>query len=134
MGRSRFQNHWMDRPEFVRLRRDSTDVFRAYCRVCQRSFDVKNMGEGAVKSHGAGAKHVTNMTRSKQLTRTTNSVSTFFTQPTIEHGASLIDQIITMHLLTVSFIISNYVYSSDNQISCIVMTLQQCLAWSWIFF
>ena len=23
-----------------------------------------------------------------------------------------------MHLLTVSFIISNYVYSSDNQISC----------------
>ena len=57
MGRSRFQNHWMDRPEFVDwLRRDSTDVFRAYCRVCQRSFDVKNMamGEGAVKSHGAG--------------------------------------------------------------------------------
>ena len=42
------------------------------------------------------------------------------TQPTIEHGASLIDQIITksMHLLTVSFIISNSVYSSDNQISC----------------
>ena len=36
------------------LRRDSTDVFRAHCRVCQRSFDVKNMGEGAVKSHGAG--------------------------------------------------------------------------------
>ena len=53
MGRSRFQNHWMNRPEFVDwLRRDSTDVFRAYCRVCQRSFDVKNMGEGAVKSHG----------------------------------------------------------------------------------
>ena len=53
----------MDRPEFVDwLRRDSTDVFRAYCRVCQRSFDEKNMGEGAVKSHGAGAKHVANMT------------------------------------------------------------------------
>ena len=33
MGHSRFQNHWMDRPEFVDwLRRDSTDVFRAYCR------------------------------------------------------------------------------------------------------
>ena len=28
------QNHWMDRPEFADwLRRDSTDVFRAYCRV-----------------------------------------------------------------------------------------------------
>ena len=91
MDRSRFQNHWMDRPEFVDwLRRDSTDVFRAYCRVCQRSFDVKNMGEGAVKSHGAGAKHVANMTRSKQLTRTTNLVSTFFTQPTIEHGAGCV--------------------------------------------
>ena len=83
MGRSRFRNHWMERPEFVDwLRRDSNDVFRAYCRVCQLSFDVKNMGEGAVKSHGAGAKHVDNMTRSKQLTRTTNSVSTFFMQPT----------------------------------------------------
>ena len=33
-------------------------------------FDVKNMGEGADKSHGAGAKLVANMTRSKQLTRT----------------------------------------------------------------
>ena len=27
---------------------------RISCRVCQRSFDVMNMGEGAVKSHGAG--------------------------------------------------------------------------------
>ena len=31
------------------------------------------MGDGAVKSHVAGAKHVANMTRSKQLTRTTKS-------------------------------------------------------------
>ena len=65
MGRSSFQNHWMDRPEFVDwLRRDSTDAFR----VCQHSFDVKNMGDGAVKSYVAGAKHVANMTLSKQLT------------------------------------------------------------------
>ena len=64
MGRSRFQNHWMERREFVDwLRRDSNDVFRAYCRVCQLSFDVKNMGEGAVKSNGAEAKHVANMTQ-----------------------------------------------------------------------
>ena len=34
------------------------------------------------------------------------------------HLSEYVDQIITMHLLTVSFIISNYVYSSDNQISC----------------
>ena len=79
MGRSCFQNHWMDRPECVGwLRRDSNDVFRAYCRVCQRSFDVKNMGEGTVKRHDTRAKHVANMTQSKQLKRTTNSVSTFF--------------------------------------------------------
>ena len=76
MGRSRFQNHWMERREFVDwLRRDSNDVFRAYCQVCQLSFDVKNMGEGAVKSHGAEAKHVANMTQWKQLTRTTNSIA-----------------------------------------------------------
>jgi len=41
MGKSRFQNHWMQCPEFVDwLRRDSKDVFRAYCNVCQQSFDV----------------------------------------------------------------------------------------------
>ena len=73
----------MERPEFVDwLRRDSNDVRRAYCRVCRRSFDVKNMGEGAVKSHGAEAKHVANMMQLKQPTRTTNSISTFFMHPT----------------------------------------------------
>ena len=70
MGRLHFQNHWMDRPEFVDwLRRDSNDVFRAYCLLYRRSFDVKNMGEGAVKSRCRG-KHVANMMQSKQLTRT----------------------------------------------------------------
>ena len=45
----------MDRPEYIDwLRRDSNDVFHAYCRVCRRSFDVKNMGEGAAISLGAG--------------------------------------------------------------------------------
>ena len=86
MERSRFQNHWMERPEFVDwLRRDSSDIFRAFCCVC---LHVNNMGGGAVRSHGVGAKHVANMTQSKQLTRTTNLVSTFFMQPTMEHGAS----------------------------------------------
>ena len=108
MGRSRFRNHWMERPEFVDwLHRDSNDVFRAYCRVCQLSFDVKNMSEGAVKCHGAEAKHVANMAQSKQLTRTTNSVSTFFMQPTMDNL-----------LLAITFIVRTIEY--------IVRTLQQC--------
>ena len=54
MGKSRFQDHLLQRPEFTGwLRRDSKDVFRASCRVCQLSFD---MGEGAMKSHGGGVK------------------------------------------------------------------------------
>ena len=62
MGRSCFQSYWLQRPEFTDwIQKDSNDVFRAYCRVCKRSFDVKNMGEGAVKSHSAGAKHLANM-------------------------------------------------------------------------
>ena len=62
MRKSRFQNHWMQRPDFVDwLRRDSKDVFRAYCNVCQQSFDVKNMGEGAVKSHAGSRKHIANL-------------------------------------------------------------------------
>ena len=70
-------------------------------------FDVKNMGEGAVKSHGAGAKHVANMTQSKQLTRTTNSVSTFFMQPTMDNL-----------LLAITFIVRTIKY--------LVRTLQEC--------
>jgi len=57
-----FQDHWLQQPEFPDwLRRDSKDVFRAYCRVCQRSFDVRNMGEGAAKSHGGDTEHIANM-------------------------------------------------------------------------
>ena len=48
---SDFEN-WMERPEFVDwLRRDSSDIFRAFYRVF---LHVNNMGGGAVRSHGAG--------------------------------------------------------------------------------
>ena len=56
------------------LRIDSNDVFRAYCRVYQHSFDVKNMGEGADKSYGAGAKAKTCRQHDAVETADTNCV------------------------------------------------------------
>ena len=73
------------------------------------------MGEGAVKSHGAGAKHVANMTQSKQLTRTTNSVSTFFMQPTMDNL-----------LLAITFIV--------RTIKCLVKTLYNSVSMVLDFF
>ena len=59
MGKSKFQNHWLSKPEYKEcLTRDGKSIYRAYCRVCQRGFDVQNMGEAAVKSHMTGNKHV----------------------------------------------------------------------------
>ena len=61
MGQSCFQNHWLQQPEFSGcVQRDSNNVFSAYCHVCKHNFDVKNKGEGTIKSHGTGTKHITN--------------------------------------------------------------------------
>ena len=101
MGRPLFQNHWMDQPDFVDwLRRDSTDVFRSYCRVCQRSFDVKNMGEGAVKSHGPHNRRCRGETCHQH------------------------DAIETADTNNEVVILINYIYSSDNQY--LVRTRQGC--------
>ena len=98
--------HWMDQPDFVDwLRRYSNDVFRSYCRVCQRSFDVKNMGEGAVKSHGPHNRRCRGKT-----CRQHDAIETAETNN------------------EVVFLNKN---GSDNQISCKDATT--VLAWSWIF-
>ena len=62
MGKSRFQDDWLKHPEYSKwLARNPTNVFLAHCRICRRSFDVKAMGEFAVRSHNAGKKHADNM-------------------------------------------------------------------------
>ena len=54
MGKSRFQDDWLKHPEYSNwLARNPTNVFLAHCRICKRSFDVKAMGESAVRSHNA---------------------------------------------------------------------------------
>ena len=85
------------------------------------------MGEGAVKSHGAGvavifyhdtgAKHVANMTRSKQL-----FINLYIMCNLCLHLALFGDIILIVLLRILTFIVRTIKY--------LVMTLQQCLAWS----
>ena len=42
---------------------------KARCTVCCRDFDVSSMGEAAVRSHMAGAKHAQNMARHESDSR-----------------------------------------------------------------
>ena len=140
MGKSRFQNHWLERPEFVGwLRRDSKDVFRAYCNVCQRSFDVKNMGEGAVKSHAGGTKHIANMKQSSSA----GSASSFFSPPArrVENERStvsgnlkginfvrifLVAQSVKLFNITVNVNIIELIQSQVKYIKYIIRMTQKC--------
>jgi len=55
MGISLFQHHWLQRPEFADwIRHDAKDIFHTYCHMRQQTFDVRKMGQGAMKSHGNG--------------------------------------------------------------------------------
>ena len=45
------------------------DVFKARCGLCDRSFDISNMGEAALRSHMKGSKHVSKQTEMKNGTK-----------------------------------------------------------------
>ena len=51
------------------------DNTKAKCKLCSKTFSLSNMGNQALKSHGAGKKHITVMTQ----TQKTDSVTDFFT-------------------------------------------------------
>lgn len=57
-GKCHFQDIWLEKEEYKYwLLKDSTNIGNARCSVCRRTFPIESMGEHALLSHGAGAKH-----------------------------------------------------------------------------
>ena len=51
----------------------------AFCNVCQKAFDISNMGEAALKSHAKGAKHMHALKEKLELTKN-SKISDFVVQ------------------------------------------------------
>ena len=57
-----FQDRWLNERQFFKwIARAGTSLNKANCDVCQKSFDVLNMGEAALHSHMCSKWHTTAM-------------------------------------------------------------------------
>ena len=71
MGLSKFQDSWLTHPEYGKwIAKEPGDVFRARCIECKTSFDLRNMGESALKSHSRGTRHKDKMKRVSNMSLT----------------------------------------------------------------
>ena len=61
-GKCSFQGRWVSNPLYSQwIARVATSSGDASCRVCQKSFDVSNMGEAALRSHMRAKRHASAM-------------------------------------------------------------------------
>ncbi len=56
-GKCIFNERWLKHPEYVSWLECGTDKYSAKCNICLKIFDISNMGEPAIRSHGKGSKH-----------------------------------------------------------------------------
>ena len=61
-GKFKFQDRWLNERQFSKwIAGADTSLNEANCRVCQKSFDISNMGEAALRSHMHSKRHTTAM-------------------------------------------------------------------------
>lgn len=68
-GNCRFKAEWEEKEQFREWLTKDKDHHRAYCKACKSSFDLGNMGIGAVRSHAAGKKYSGNVKLTQQSQR-----------------------------------------------------------------
>ncbi|XP_070554389.1 uncharacterized protein [Ptychodera flava] len=56
-GKCVFNDLWLKQPEYLGWLERAQDKSSAKCKLCEKTFDVSNMGEAALKSHAKGVKH-----------------------------------------------------------------------------
>ena len=73
-----FNDDWLQIKEFESWLDKGPNCSVAYCKLCQQSFDVSNMGRSALSSHAKGKKH-----KEKEDSRKSLPI-TFFRQETVD--------------------------------------------------
>ena len=73
-----FNDDWLRIKEFESWLDKGPNRSVAYCKLCQQSFDVSNMGQSALNSHAKGKKH-----KEKEDSRKSSPI-TFFKQETVD--------------------------------------------------
>lgn len=81
MGKCYFSDEWLHKDEYISwLSKDNKSRHHAVCNICQKRFDVGNMGEHAVKSHAKSATHKKRLEAVQSSeTRITPVIADYFT-------------------------------------------------------
>lgn len=90
MGKCYFMDTWLIKDSYKQwLQRSSKGNQYAYCKFCRKDFSVTSMGEYALKSHSASAKHVQlNDLDSKSKSNCTPTLKHFFNQNSLSSSLS----------------------------------------------
>ena len=75
-GKCKFNENWISNVVYKDWVLRDVSQHKARCRVCQKSFDISNMGEAALKSHMKGSKHVELM---QTVAKTVSPITNFIT-------------------------------------------------------
>ena len=83
-GKCSFSNVWLHSDKYKSWLEKTGDNGKAKCAVCNKMFDVSNMGEAALTSHAKGAKHHAAVTA-----REASAITSFFRPPTTPKTATV---------------------------------------------
>ena len=75
-GKCKFNENWISNVVYKDWVLRNVSQHKARCCVCQKSFDISNMGEAALKSHMMGLKHVELM---QTVAKTVSPITNFIT-------------------------------------------------------
>ena len=76
--KSKFLQEWLHVPKYKTwLKEVENDDSRAFCKLCQSSFDVGNMRLSSLDSHNEGTKHCRRLANAKS----SPSIRSFFHKP-----------------------------------------------------
>ena len=71
-----FNHDWVEKPEWKDWLSDSKgNKHAAFCRACKKTFDIRVMGEAALRSHAKGIKHKKLVKASEPAVRLTEFIS-----------------------------------------------------------
>ena len=69
-GKCKFNKNWSSNLAYKDWLIEDVSQHKARCCICEKSFDVLNIGEAALKSHMKGSKHVELMQKITECSKT----------------------------------------------------------------